>query len=267
MDKKRVIMAIIGIPIVGVILTCGNQIAVNIFTTIVAILAMREYFSAISKNAKPMKFLGYISCFAILFENLIFNMEYKDNVLALMLPIIITVCFLKIIISNMKTNFNDAIYTIFGIIYIVVSLIFMTLIRNLENGKILIWYFIIASWGTDIFAYLIGKRFGKHKFCKVSPNKSIEGAIAGIIGSIISAVIYTLIINNFGFNYSYFKITYVTALLSILSQLGDLIASCIKRYVDIKDFGNLIPGHGGVLDRIDSLMYIAPFAYVMMKML
>lgn len=167
----------------------------------------------------------------------------------------------------MKTNMNDMIYTIFGIIYIVFPLLFMTLIRSLDKGKILIWYFIIASWGTDIFAYIIGKKFGKHKLSKISPNKSIEGCIAGVIGAVLVAIIYTLIVTHFGYIYPYYKIIYTTILLSVISQLGDFAASCIKRYVDIKDYGKMIPGHGGVLDRIDSMMYIAPFAYIMLKIL
>ena len=177
------------------------------------------------------------------------------------------ICFLQIVLSNMKTNFNDLVYTIFGIIYIIGTSIFITLIRGLENGKILIWYFIIASWGTDIFAYLIGKRWGKHKFSKVSPKKSIEGCIAGILGAIVLSMIFTVIIAKFGFNYSYIKVIVITVILSIISQIGDFAASTIKRYVDIKNYGDIIPGHGGVLDRIDSLMFIAPFAYILLKIL
>ena len=162
MDKKRVVMAIIGIPVVGLILTCGNQIIIDVFTTIIAILAMKEYFIAISKKGiKPIKWIGYSSCLLILLEHIFFSIdsiEIKQYILILILPIILSLGFLQVIISNMKTNMNDMIYTIFGIIYIVFSLFFMTLIRSLDKGKILIWYFIIASWGTDIFAYIIGKK-------------------------------------------------------------------------------------------------------------
>lgn len=271
MDKKRVVMAIIGIPVVGLILTCGNQIIIDVFTTIIAILAMKEYFIAISKKGiKPIKWIGYSSCLLILLEHIFFSIdsiEIKQYILILILPIILSLSFLQVIISNMKTNMNDMIYTIFGIIYIVFPLLFMTLIRSLDKGKILIWYFIIASWGTDIFAYIIGKKIGKHKLSKISPNKSIEGCITGVIGAVLVAIIYTLIVTHFGYIYPYYKIIYTTILLSVISQLGDFAASCIKRYVDIKDYGKMIPGHGGVLDRIDSMMYIAPFAYIMLKIL
>ena len=125
-------------------------------------------------------------------------------------------------------------------------------------------YIFIASWGTDVFAYCIGRRFGKHKFSKVSPKKSIEGCIAGTIGSTVLALIYTIILNNvITFEYSYFIVGISGIALSLIGQLGDFSASCIKRYVDIKDYSNLLPGHGGMLDRIDSVLFIAPFAYML----
>ena len=142
-------------------------------------------------------------------------------------------------------------------------MIFVALIDGLDNGKILIWYLIAAAWGTDIFAFFTGILIGKHKFSKISPKKSIEGCIGGTIGGILLMLIYTYIINTFfEMNYSYLVIAGIGLILSLLGQIGDFAASSIKRYVDIKDFSNLIPGHGGMLDRIDSLIFLAPFAYV-----
>ena len=127
---------------------------------------------------------------------------------------------------------------------------------------------IIAAWGTDIFAYFIGKHFGKHKFSKVSPKKSIEGCIAGTIGAVVLMLGYTYFANNYwGVNYSYAYIAIIGIILSLIGQIGDFSASSIKRYVDIKDFSNLIPGHGGMLDRIDSLLFLAPFAYALFTLL
>ena len=138
----------------------------------------------------------------------------------------------------------------------------------MKNGKFLLGYIFIASWGTDVFAYCIGRRFGKHKFSKVSPKKSIEGCIAGTIGSTVLALIYTIILNNvITFEYSYFIVGISGIALSLIGQLGDFSASCIKRYVDIKDYSNLLPGHGGMLDRIDSVLFIAPFAYMLFTMI
>ena len=127
---------------------------------------------------------------------------------------------------------------------------------------------LVIAWATDIFAYLIGKLLGKHKFTKISPNKTIEGTIGGTVGAVISILVYTLILNKFlGMQYLYLQMAIIGLVLSLISQIGDLIASSIKRLVDVKDYGNLIPGHGGMLDRIDSLLFISPFAYMIFMIL
>ena len=132
----------------------------------------------------------------------------------------------------------------------------------------MIWLAIFAAWGTDTFAYLVGMRFGKHKLSKISPKKSIEGAIGGIVGAVVLVLLYTVIMNNsYDLGYSYIYVTISTIILSIIGQIGDFAASSIKRYVDVKDYSNLIPGHGGMLDRIDSLMFIAPFAYALFSIM
>ena len=167
----------------------------------------------------------------------------------------------------MKITFKDVAYTLLGICYIPLFMMFLSLINGLENGKILLVYVFIGAWGTDVFAYCIGCRFGKHKFSKVSPKKSIEGCIAGIIGAVVIMLIYTLILNKyFAIEYSYYLIIISGIVLSLIGQIGDFSASCIKRYVDIKDYSNLLPGHGGMLDRIDSVLFIAPFAYMLFTM-
>ena len=169
----------------------------------------------------------------------------------------------------MKTNISDISVTFFGICYIVIFIMFIPLIReNLANGKILIWYVFLTAWGTDIFAYVVGNRIGKHKFTDVSPNKTIEGCIGGTVGAVILMLIYTYVANTYwGMNYSYLFITGIGIILSLVGQIGDFAASSIKRFVDIKDYSNLIPGHGGMLDRIDSLIFLAPFAYALFTLL
>jgi phosphatidate cytidylyltransferase len=115
---------------------------------------------------------------------------------------------------------------------------------------------------------LYGKTIGKHKFSKISPNKTIEGCIGGIIGGIIFGVALVFTFNTiFSTNYSYITIIIIEIILSIIGQIGDFAASSIKRYVGIKDFSHLIPGHGGMLDRIDSVIFIAPFAYMLFSAL
>jgi phosphatidate cytidylyltransferase len=138
----------------------------------------------------------------------------------------------------------------------------------MENGKFLIWYIIWAAWGTDTFAYYVGINFGKHKLTKVSPNKSVEGSIGGILGAIVFSLVYTIAINHYtDLNLIYWQIGILAGILSIFGQIGDLAASSIKRYVGVKDFGNIIPGHGGMLDRIDSIIFIAPFAYILINLI
>ena len=267
MDFKRISSALIGFPLVVLVLLLGDNRVISIAISLIAIMCMYEYFNAASKKSKPIKWLGYLSCLIIALVSFI-SIETLKNIALIAIPVIMLILFLQVIVTEMKSNFNDVIYTLFGIIYIVFFLTFFALIRNLENGKILIWYPIVAAWGTDVFAYTFGMRIGKHKINKISPKKSIEGCIAGTICAIILVVVYTLLINKFaGLNYSYIHMAVMALILSIISQIGDFAASSIKRYVEIKDFSELIPGHGGMLDRIDSLLFLAPFAYVLLRLI
>ena len=269
MNVKRYTTAIIGIPIVALVLILGNIYIVDIAFGIIAILAIYEYFNAfkVSKKAQPVTWVGYCLAAAISLIHVI-PTELSKNALQLLLPSIVVILFLMCIITELKTSIKDIAITLLGIIYILGFMVFIPMLRGVENGVYLVWYIIISAWGTDTFAYLIGKKWGKHKFSKISPNKSIEGCFAGMFGAVVSALIYTICLNKYaGFSISYSYIIFVSMALSILSQIGDFSASSIKRYVDLKDFSNLIPGHGGMLDRIDSLIFIAPFAYFLLKIL
>ena len=267
MDIKRITSGLLGSPLVLIILVFGNNIVVDIALAVIALLAMNEYFNAVSKIAKPVKWLGYLSSLSIIAVHFIPN-EYIGMYITLSIPIILLILFAQIIVTNMKTDFKDIAFTFIGIFYVVFFMMFVALIDGMDNGKILIWYIIIASWGTDIVAFFAGTLFGKHKFSKISPKKSIEGCVAGTIGAILLMLLYTYIVNTFfGMNYSYLVIAGIGLVLSLIGQIGDFAASSIKRYVDIKDFSNLIPGHGGMLDRIDSLIFLAPFAYAIFTLL
>ena len=265
MDIKRITSGLLGFPLVLIILLIGNKYVVDIALSIIALLAMNEYFNAVAKVSNPVRWVGYLSCLSIAIVHVI-PAESLNIVVTVAIPSILIVLFAQVIATEMKTTFKDIAYTFIGIFYVVFFIMFVALIDGMENGKILIWYAILAAWGTDIFAYFIGKLIGKHKFSKISPKKSIEGCIAGTIGAIILMLIYTYFVNNFlGMEYSYIYIGIIALILSLVGQIGDFAASSIKRYVDIKDFSNLIPGHGGMLDRIDSLIFLAPFAYVLFQ--
>lgn len=266
-NLKRVSSALTLFPIVVLAFIIGNEYVISVGLAIIAMLSMSEYIGAVSKKANPIKWISYLSCALIALIPLVPQAQY-GNIMLIAIPVLLLVSFLQVIITNMKTNFNDLIYTFMGIIYVTFLISTMVMIRGLENGKILIWYIFWAGWATDVFAYAVGRRIGKHKFSKVSPKKSIEGCIAGIIGAVLVSLIYTYFINIYTVvEYPYLHISLIAIVLSVIGQVGDFAASAIKRYVEIKDYSNLIPGHGGMLDRIDSVMFIAPFAYILLSLL
>ncbi len=267
MDIQRVTSGLLGFPLVLIILLLGNKIVVDMALAIIALLSMNEYFNAVKKVAKPVYWVGYVSCLSIAFIHIV-PQEYLNMVVTLSVPTILIILFAQVIATDMRTSFKDIVYTFIGIFYVVFFIMFVAFINGMPNGKILIWYALFAAWGTDISAYVVGKYLGKHKFSKVSPKKSVEGCIGGIIGAVILMLSYTYIANTYWeMNYSYLFIAGIGILLSLVGQIGDFAASSIKRYVDIKDYSNLIPGHGGMLDRIDSLIFLAPFAYALFTLL
>jgi len=139
----------------------------------------------------------------------------------------------------------------------------MYFVIGLEYGNILIWLLFVSAWATDSMAYFTGMAIGKHKLCpKISPKKTVEGAIGGILGCVVFDILFIYIISRFNtFSVNYTNAIILALLASVFSQIGDLAASRIKREYDVKDFGNLIPGHGGILDRFDSALLISPVVY------
>ncbi len=267
MDIKRWVSALVGMPLVVIILVLGNTYVVDITFAIVAGLSLHEYFNAFKGKAHPVIWMGYVSSFLIALIHVI-PVQHAITIVSVLIPIGITILFLQVILSNMKTNINDIAITFFGICYISLFLMFVPLIHAMEYGKFLVWLVLAAAWGTDILAYLVGKTFGKHKFSKISPNKTIEGCIAGVIGAVLFGAGLVFVFNNvFDMNFSYVTVILIEIILSVVGQIGDFAASSIKRYVGIKDFSNLIPGHGGMLDRLDSIIFIAPFAYMLIRLL
>lgn len=240
---SRIISALILFPLVVILLIFGNVYVIDAAFCIVALMAMNEYFNAFKEKANPVKWLGYIACLLIAFIHII-PVGKVVTIIGIGMPTVLLVLFAQVIITNMKTTFNDIAITFFGICYIVGFIMFLPLLMGAKNGKLLIWYVVFFAWGTDVFAYIIGKLIGKHKFSKVSPNKSIEGCVGGAIGAIILGLVYTFVVNKyFDGDISYIAISVASFALSIIGQIGDFAASSIKRYVDIKDFSNLIPGH------------------------
>jgi phosphatidate cytidylyltransferase len=154
----------------------------------------------------------------------------------------------------------------FGIIYVAVSLSFIYQTRMLPEGEFTVWLIIICSWGCDTMAYVAGRLFGKRRMAPVlSPKKTVEGAVGGVIGAAVIGAIYAAVVRIF--THAGISMIFIYAMISavgaLVSMVGDLAASAIKRNHDIKDYGKLIPGHGGILDRFDSVIITSPIIYLL----
>ena len=168
------------------------------------------------------------------------------------------------VFSFPKYSANQVMTTYFCLIYAPVMLSFIFLTRQLSYGIYLVWMIFISSWISDTCAYLVGVMIGKHKLApELSPKKSIEGSLGGVLGSAIVGALFGYFLLDKAFGGSTFGITLfiIGGIGSVISQVGDLAASAIKRNHDIKDYGHLIPGHGGIMDRFDSVIFTAPMVY------
>lgn len=168
------------------------------------------------------------------------------------------------VFSYPKYTANQVMTTYFSLIYAPVMLSFIFLTRQLNYGIYLVWMIFISSWISDTCAYLVGIMIGKHKLApQLSPKKSIEGSIGGILGSAIVGALFGFFLLDKAMGGYLFGITLfvIGAIGSVISQVGDLAASAIKRNHNIKDYGSLIPGHGGIMDRFDSVIFTAPMVY------
>ena len=159
--------------------------------------------------------------------------------------------------SNVSMHFTT-------LLYISVSFTSLALLRYITNGVYMFALILVASWVCDMFAYFVGRAIGKHKLIEeISPKKTVEGSIGGIVCTTLSFALYGLIVTLFdGPKPNYPVLLILGFVLSIIAQFGDLICSLIKREHGIKDYGNIFPGHGGVLDRFDSVLAVAPILYI-----
>jgi phosphatidate cytidylyltransferase len=222
------------------------------FVFALSMLALWEFYNAVKeKNFKPVKSAGYV--LLIIYYLLNNNFEY-------MMYVLVATAFILLILPviSLEYTFIDVSLTLLGFIYCGILFGFVYLVNAKPSGEFLIWIIFIGSWLSDTAAFYSGKFFGKHKLSpRVSPKKTIEGSVGGLIGATIFTGIFGIIIQrytNIMPTYNYFIIG---ALCGIFGQLGDLVASSIKRYAGIKDYSNLIPGHGGILDRFDSIIFSA----------
>lgn len=219
---------------------------------------------------------GLCGCiFAVLYDGLLLAMnggylpgDTRDWFLGLFMALIISLMAIMVF-TYPKYHADQLMAAFFGVFYVAVMLSYIYQIRVLQGGAFTVWLVFICSWGCDTCAYCVGMLIGKHKMApKLSPKKSIEGGIGGIAGAALIAVLYALAINHWGnAGVSAAAFAVIGAAGGLISQVGDLGASAIKRNYGIKDYGKLIPGHGGILDRFDSVIFTAPMIYYLAVLL
>lgn len=191
-----------------------------------------------------------------------------DNADLIIIALLIIILLAVYVLTFPKYNSEQITMVFFGFFYVVIALMYIFKTRQISGGEYAVWLIFIGSWGSDTMAYVVGRKLGKTKIApKLSPKKSLEGLIGGIVGAaligIIFAVIFrTQLLESFSNPILIFGLT--GAIGSVVSQIGDMAASAIKRNKGIKDYGTLIPGHGGILDRFDSVIFIAPIVYFML---
>lgn len=257
--KKRIISAIIMLMIVIPLIIIGG-VPYSLAVGLLGCAAFKELIDLRKDkgNEYPftMKYVGLISMLLLIYSNfekygLLFGVSYK-----LLCEIILAIC-IPIIMYKKNYNIKDAFSLLSNVLFLGIG--FNLLISVYNYGVKYFIMLILITILTDTFALFGGKLVGKHKFTSISPNKTIEGCIIGTIISTFVATMYY--INIIGNTTNIFKIVSLIALLSIIGQCGDLFFSAIKRENNKKDFSNLIPGHGGILDRLDSIIFVM-FAFI-----
>ncbi len=235
-------------------------------TMLLSLIGLTEIYKTVGIEKRAVGLIGYVS--VIVYYGLVF---FKQTELMGMFMVALLIVMMAVYVFTFpKYKTEQILMAYFGVIYVAVLLSFLYLIRNTADGAFTIWLVIISSWGCDTCAYLAGVIAGKHKMAPVlSPKKTIEGAVGGIAGAAAIGAIYGCAIGSHIESVAnapaYFAV--LCACAGLISMVGDLAASAIKRNYEIKDYGKLIPGHGGVLDRFDSVIFTAPIIYYLIYFL
>lgn len=228
--------------------------------TAISLIGLYELYRALKMEKTVPALAGYVS--SIVTDLLLLKNEYEYLVMWIIFTLMVFMaCY---VISYPKFNSEQITMLFFGIIYVTVMLSFVFKVRFVQDGHLLVWFIYIGAWGSDTCAYCVGKLIGKHKMpSKLSPNKTIEGCLGGIAGAALIGFIFAAVF--YDNKDIWWQLPLIGAVSSVISQVGDLAASAIKRNHDIKDYGNLIPGHGGILDRFDSIIFTAPVVYYLVE--
>lgn len=268
---KRIITSVVALAVfVGILFL--PPICFTVALAAVILFMLYECYSA-TKADVGMKTIGFISA-VILMSSIYFCKAIEWDTFAwatasIGIIFIIALHMITVVAKHGKRNYKDILSSGFLTIYIVLSMSCVWLAKETFDTATMLLTFICA-WSCDTFAYFTGRFFGKHKLIPhVSPNKTVEGSVGGVVGAMVICIVYLLIVKNvFDTNMLQWSNVVVEGAVyglvgGALSQLGDLIASAIKRDTGIKDFGWIFPGHGGFMDRFDSVMFIAPIMYIL----
>ncbi len=265
MLKKRVITALCGIPLLIVIIYFGEPY----FTTLVAIwglLAVLEFYKIVSASkVPPLTYLGSVFVLLLILSphyKLIFPQVEYELFMPFLLTLMVTLSLTWTLLRPKKEGaFVGWVWTIAGIIYIGWLLSHFPSLRGLEEGRNWVFLAFFITFASDSTAFLVGRKIGKHRLApRISPNKTWEGAIAGVLAAITVSLIFILP-TPLKLPLTPWQVMLLGLLVSILGQLGDLAESLFKRNMGVKDSGKLLPGHGGFLDRMDSVVFAGIVVY------
>lgn len=255
----RLISGILLVALALFFIISGGYLLFAVMLTL-SLIGMFELYRVFNIEKGLPGILGYISCVAY-YLNL--RLGFCSDTMVIMLAFL-TLLLATFVFTYPKYHANQIMAAFFGLFYVGVMLSFLYQTRMLPHGQFIVWLIFLCSWGSDTSAYCVGVLFGKHKMSPIlSPKKSVEGAIGGVVGAMLFTGLYSFLISSV-FNVEGIMILPLVIFAGIgalISMVGDLAASAIKRNFEIKDYGKLIPGHGGILDRFDSVIITAPIIY------
>lgn len=259
MFKTRLLSGIVLVLIALLTIISGGDILFAVIL-VISLIGLSEIYKIKNIEKKLLGITGYI---ATICYYMILRLNQKEYLMYFVMGFLILLM-VEYVFTFPKFKTEEIMTAFFGVFYVAIMLSYIYQTRLLENGAYIVWLIFICSWGCDTCAYCVGMLIGKHKMApKLSPKKSIEGGIGGVVGAAIIGVIYAYVVGRFLTDKQSPLLGYaiICAIGAMLAQVGDLAASAIKRNHDIKDYGKLIPGHGGVLDRFDSVIFTAPVIY------